>query len=503
MKFLADKVVLKEVDADATVIFVFEDELNIALLTELNTLTSDHFNEVIETSKFEAKKGNYLIYYSSNEARIKPIHLVGLGKKEKITAKILLNEGANLSRKILNSGIIKVGILLTPFFETKENNSWLELLLEGYYLGTYQFNHLKTTNLDKIKKIEQTTVFYSDESKSSLIKETTNNARVLAEAITNAKDLGNLPGNKATPNHLSEVALNMGRELPLKVTIMEKEELEVKGFGSFLSVSKGSYPDDDPRLIIMEYGEKKEDNDTIVLIGKGLTFDSGGISIKASSGMEDMKFDMCGGSAVICAMEAIAQLGGDQHVVGIVPATDNMPSGRASKPGDVVTSLSGKTVEIISTDAEGRMILIDAITWSMNYEPTVIIDIATLTGACVIALGAHASGMMGTNQELMDRLSEAGEAVYDRVWQLPLFEEYKDQLKTPYADMKHTGGRPGGAITAGYFLSEFTEGVPWAHIDIAGTGWTTKKEGISTKGATGAGVRLLTELVRSWKTFKK
>ncbi|MHA1910292.1 MAG: leucyl aminopeptidase [Candidatus Kariarchaeaceae archaeon] len=503
MKFLADHVDLKEVDVDTAVVFVFKDELDIALFSEFNTFTSEHFKQVIETSKFEAKKGEHLLYYPSNDAGIIPIHLVGLGEKEKISAKILLNEGANISRKILKSGIKKVGILLTPFFETEENSSWLELLLEGYYLGTYQFNHLKTTDLDKIKKIEQTAVYYSDDSKSSFIKEATNSARALAQAINNAKDLGNLPGNRATPRHLSEVAISMGREFPLKVTVMEKEELEVKGFGSFLSVSKGSYPDDDPRLIIMEYGEKKEDNDTIVLIGKGLTFDSGGISIKPSQGMEDMKFDMCGGSAVICAMEAIAQLGGDQHVIGIVPATDNMPSGRANKPGDVVTSLSGKTVEIISTDAEGRMILIDAITWSLNYEPTVIVDIATLTGACVIALGAHCSGMMGTNQELMDRLSKAGDAVYDRVWQLPLFEEYGKQLKTPYADIRHTGGRPAGAITAGYFLSEFTEGVPWAHLDIAGTGWTAKTEGSLTKGATGAGIRLLTELVRSWKTFKK
>jgi leucyl aminopeptidase len=320
--------------------------------------------------------------------------------------------------------------------------------------------------------------------------------QIVAEAACLVRDLGNQPGNVATPTMLAQTAQRIAQQHGLRCQVLDRVQIEELGMGAFMSVARGSQ--EPPKFIILEHNADHEDLQTLVLVGKGITFDSGGISIKPGEKMEMMKFDMSGGAAVLGTLQAVAQLDLPLHVVGLVPATENLPSGTATKPGDIVRALSGKTIEVINTDAEGRMILADALAYAQRYQPAAVIDLATLTGACVVALGHHAIGLMGNNLELIARLKEAGQASGERVWELPLWEEYHEQLKSDVADMKNVGGRPAGAITAAALLSKFAEGYPWAHLDIAGTAYTDEEKSYIPKGGTGVGVRLLVELLRNW-----
>jgi leucyl aminopeptidase len=313
-------------------------------------------------------------------------------------------------------------------------------------------------------------------------------ARALADGIKLARDLGNRPGNVCTPTHLAETASELAaRHDSLTCTVLEEAEMEKLGMGALLSVARGSRQP--AKLITLEYRGGAEGDKPVVLVGKGVTFDSGGISIKPGAGMDEMKFDMCGAASVLGTLSAVADLGLPLNVVGVVPATENLPDGNASKPGDIVTSMSGQTIEILNTDAEGRLILCDALTYSARFEPAVVIDIATLTGACVIALGEHASGLMSNDDQLAADLLAAGERADDRAWRLPVWEDYQKQLDSPFADMANVGGRAAGSITAACFLARFARNYRWAHFDIAGTAWLSGK----SKGASGRPVALLFE----------
>ncbi len=310
--------------------------------------------------------------------------------------------------------------------------------------------------------------------------------RAVAAGISLARDLGNLPGNVCTPRYLADQAQALAAR-HAKVTFRALDEARMKRLrmGSLLSVARGSR--EPPRLIVLEYRGAARAAAPIVLVGKGVTFDSGGISIKPSAAMDEMKFDMCGAASVIGAMEACATLGLPLNVVALAPATENLPDGNASKPGDIVTTMAGTTVEILNTDAEGRLILCDALTYAERYRPDVVIDVATLTGACVVALGAHASGLFSNHQPLADALLAAGDRAGDRAWQMPLWDEYAKQLESNFADVANVGGRDAGAVTAASFLSGFAAKQRWAHLDIAGTAWRSGKQ----KGATGRPVGLL------------
>ncbi len=314
-------------------------------------------------------------------------------------------------------------------------------------------------------------------------------ARALAAGLKLCRDLANRPGNVCTPTHLAETALALGEcHEQLAINVLEEADMEALGMGSLLSVSRGSRQP--AKLITLDYrGGGKEK--PIVLVGKGVTFDSGGISIKPGPAMDEMKYDMCGAASVLGTLAAIAESGAKINVVGVIPATENLPDGNASKPGDIVTSMSGQTIEILNTDAEGRLILCDALTYAARFKPDVVIDIATLTGACVIALGAHASGLMSNDDELADALLAAGTRSGDRAWRLPLWDEYQRQIDSPFADIANVGGREAGSITAGCFLARFTKDYRWAHLDIAGTAWVSGKN----KGASGRPVALLTEYI--------
>jgi leucyl aminopeptidase len=309
----------------------------------------------------------------------------------------------------------------------------------------------------------------------------------IAHGMDLARDLGNLPANICTPKHLADSALALAQEFPdLKVTVLERKEIEALGMGAFLSVTNGA--EEPPRFIVIEYQGNARKQKPLVLIGKGITFDSGGISLKPAADMDQMKFDMCGAASVMGTLRAVAELKAKLNVVGLIAACENMPSGRATKPGDVVKTLSGQTIEILNTDAEGRLILADALTYAERYEPEAVVDIATLTGAIVIALGRVASGVFSNSETLARALIAAGDDAYDRGWQFPLWDDYQEELTSNFADFANVGGRAAGSITAACFLSRFAKKFNWAHLDIAGVAWKDGKK----KGATGRPVPLLT-----------
>ena len=367
---------------------------------------------------------------------------------------------------------------------------------EGLVLGAYTFTELKSRTEDAPPPVElaEATVLVEGDDTASF-ESGAKVGEVIARADTLARNLGNQPGNVATPSYLADTARRVAAERGLACTILGPAELDAEGMRTLLAVSAGS--DEEPRLIVLEHRGGAEGEKPLVLIGKGLTFDAGGISIKPAQGMEDMKFDMCGGAAVIAAMQAIAELGVPLNVIGIVPSSENLLGGAAMKPGDIVRTHLGKTVEIVNTDAEGRLILADALSYARRFDPAAVVDCATLTGACVVALGHQASGLMGSDEALVEELRAAGERVGQRCWPLPMYDEYREQIRSDYADIKNSGGRPAGEITAGWFLREFAGDFPWAHLDIAGTAYGDGKLPYQVKGSTGAPMRLLVEWVRS------
>ncbi|NTU80980.1 MAG: leucyl aminopeptidase, partial [Chloroflexales bacterium] len=321
--------------------------------------------------------------------------------------------------------------------------------------------------------------------------------QAIARGVLFARDLTNGPGALVTPAALGDEAVALGQRLGLAVTVLDKAQLGEQGFGGILTVGQGSA--NEPRFIVMEYGTAGAGKPTICLVGKGLTFDSGGLSLKPADAMETMKSDMGGAAAVFGAMQAVAELKLPLHVVGLVPAAENMPSGTAYRPGDIVTTLSGKTIEVLNTDAEGRIILADGLFYAQRYRPAAIVELSTLTGAIIIALGPHAIGMMGTSQQLADRLSSAGEASAERVWQLPIWDEYHEMVKSEIADLKNLGGRPAGSITAAAFLTAFVGDYPFVHLDLAATAWADRPaKPYASAGGTGAGVRLLSEFLKAY-----
>jgi leucyl aminopeptidase len=363
-------------------------------------------------------------------------------------------------------------------------------------LGLYQFTELRTRDLDNIKDFDSLIILSQKDSKQLAAR--VDRAKAMASGIYLARDLVTLPPNLATPTILAERVGEVAEQAGVNFHLIEKEEAEKLGMGAFLAVAQGS---DEPGLMVaLDYQPSKDDEPPVVLVGKGITFDSGGISIKPSKDMDRMKHDMAGAAAVIGAIQVVAALRLPLRVVGLIPFTENLPSGKAYKPGDVIHSLSGLNIEVINTDAEGRMILADALTYAGRYEPQAIVDLATLTGACIVALGDDVAGLMGTDDELLARLQAAGEESGEKVWPLPLWDSYFKLMKSDVADLKNVDGRKAGAITAAIFLKQFVpEGVPWAHLDIAGCAWEEKGKPLVPKGATGMGVHLLVRLLQEWQ----
>ncbi|ABY36525.1 MAG TPA: leucyl aminopeptidase [Chloroflexus aurantiacus] len=417
--------------------------------------------------------------------------LIGMGKRSAITADTVRQAAALAVRyaqdaKVATFHIGYNGNLpLTPAV-------FGQAFAEGSVLGAYRYTRYKSDAKEQpTQKAVLQAATDADAAAAGVRR-----GQIIAQATAFARDLANGPGNDVTPAFLGQTALALGERYGLKTMVLDKAQLIEQGFGGILAVGQGSA--NEPRFIVMEYGSPDQ-GPPICLVGKGITFDTGGISIKPAEKMDDMKMDMSGAAAVFGAMQAVAELQLPLYVVGIVCAAENMPSATAYRPGDIIRTLSGKTVEVLNTDAEGRIVLADGLFYAQRYQPAAIVDLATLTGAIMIALGPHAIGMMGNNQELANRLIAAGEATAERVWQLPLWDEYRDAMKSEIADLKNTGGRYGGAITAAGFLAAFVGDYPWAHLDIAGTAWVEKpNRTYQSRGATGVGVRLLVELLQGY-----
>jgi leucyl aminopeptidase len=369
--------------------------------------------------------------------------------------------------------------------------------VEGAVLAAWDYRDLKTIpaeNDDPVVRLRSLTLLAADEAEAGEMKSGANVGRAVAEAENLARELAAKPANVATPSHLAEVAERIGGEGDMQVTVLDRAAIEAEGLGGMLAVAAGS--DEEPRFIILEYRGGTEGARPLVLVGKGVTFDTGGISIKPAEKMEEMKYDMSGAAAVLGAMQAVARLRPAVNVVALVPCTENLPSGRAVKPGDVITMYSGKTVEVTNTDAEGRLIVADALAYARRYDPQAIIDAATLTGSVVIALGHEAIGLMGNNGDLIDQVRAVGERTGERCWPLPLWDPYRKQLDSEVADLKNVGGRPAGSITAGWFLKEFVGDTPWVHLDIAGTAYRDEPAPYLRKGPTGVPTRLFIEWIR-------
>lgn len=452
--------------------------------------------DLLEAGDFRGRAKQSLMLYPRGAVAPRRLLLLGLGKRAGVSADTVRQAGALAVQKAQELQIptlamgLHGGLSLAPALAG-------QAFAEGAELGGYRYLQYKTgLSGEQTFQVESLKLLI-DSGDPAPIAAGIAAGQAIARAVAFARDLANGPGNDITPARLGEAAEELGARLGLKTTVLNKAQLTEQGFGGILAVGQGSAQE--PRFIVLEHGTKAAGVPTICLVGKGITFDTGGISIKPAEKMDDMKMDMGGAAAVLGAMHAVGELKPALHVVGIVCAAENMPSSTAYKPGDIVKTLSGKTIEVLNTDAEGRIVLADGLFYAQRYEPTAIVDLATLTGAIMVALGPHATGMMGTSQELADRLTRAGEASAERVWQMPLWDEYREMMKSDIADLKNTGGRYGGAITAGGFLAAFVGDYPWAHLDIAGTAWVERPtKAYQAKGATGVGVRLLVELLNGY-----
>ncbi len=466
----------KKTDAELKVYGYFKDDLD-GLLNNLGKDIAQHIKPQLKETKnglrFLNGKG---IWYS----------FFKLDDKHKATEESFRKYGANIAKEA-EAVSAKNVVAIMPTAEKVTADEAAGALTEGIVLGMYNYDELKTSDKNNTSALNSVSIY--NYSRVKISQKAIDHAQLVSEATNEARRLADAPSNMMTPTIFTHIVTGKAKKEGVRVKVLDKPVLERMGWGAFLGVARGSY--EPPKVVILEYngnrGKKKH-----VIVGKGITFDSGGISIKPSSGMEEMKFDMAGAAAVAMTVILTARLHMPVNLAAVIPLTENMPGGKAQKPGDVVKTLSGKTVEIISTDAEGRLILADALYYAVKtFKPESIIDLATLTGACVVALGSEASGIMGTEDDLIDRLVKAGEQSGDRLWKLPLWDDYKDLLKSDVADIKNSGSRWAGTIQGGIFLKEFVGDVNWAHVDIAGTAYLEKPKAYFKKGATGAGVRFL------------
>ncbi len=458
---------------------------------ELDQASAGALSQTLKFGDIEGEIGDSQMLYQVPGCKCERVLLLGLGdpkelkladlRKAAAEAVAVLNQGHSTGAVFHLDGIAPVDG--DPYRTARD----LVLTAEQ---TSYRFDQLKSDPKPPKRPLREITLAATDPNAANTLRLAASHGKAAGAGVNLARDLGNLPGNVCTPSYLAEQALAMGKANDrLSVEVLEEKDMEKLGMGALLSVSRGSRQP--AKLIVMNYRGGKTKAKPIVLVGKGLTFDAGGISIKQSAGMDEMKFDMCGGASVFGTIAACLELKLPLNVVGVVPASENLPDGDANKPGDIVTSMSGQTIEVLNTDAEGRLILCDALTYSERFKPELVVDMATLTGACVVALGQHASGLFSADDELADELLAAGQHSGDRAWRLPLWDDYQKLLDSNFADMANIGGKYGGAITAACFLARYTKKYRWAHLDIAGAAWLTGEE----KGATGRPVPLLTQFL--------
>jgi len=471
------------------VVGVFEPRRLSPAAQKLDEATDGSISALLRRGDMEGKLGQTLLIHSPQNALCDRILLIGCGKERELADEQYRKILAQTSKTLNETGSMEAVYYLTELPVKGRDIFWrVRQAVETTRHSLYRFDQLKSKKDSERRPLRKVILTVPNRRDLADSESSVRVGLAVSEGVQMARNLGNMPGNICTPTYLAEQAKTLTRiNKQLKVEVLEEADMEELGMGSFLSVARGS--EQPAKLIVMHYNGGKQDDKPIVLVGKGITFDSGGISIKPGAAMDEMKFDMCGAASVIGTMAAVTELQLPVNLVGIVAASENLPDGRATKPGDIVTSMSGQTIEILNTDAEGRLVLCDALTYAERFEPAAVVDIATLTGACVIALGKHACGLMSNHHPLTTDLLNAGRAAGDRAWELPLWPEYEEALKSNFADMANVGGREGGAITAAAFLSKFTRKYHWAHLDIAGTAWLSGPE----KGATGRPVPLLVQ----------
>ena len=469
---------------DCVIVGVFEGRKLTEAAKSLDMASNMAISAVLKSGDMDGKLNATVVLHQVAGVASARVMLVGLGKQVEFGER-QYRQVVRAAVKALPKGVASAGFFLSEIAIKKVNaQTKAAQLVEVVMDTTYQVNAIKAKKAEP--KVLTKIAIHVDKSENTQAEAGVKHGLAISAGVSLAKDLGNLPPNICTPSYLGEKAKKLAKQYGFKVQVLEKTEIEKLGMGSFLGVAQGSV--EPPRLIVLQHLKGKKSQKPVALVGTGITFDTGGISLKPGADMDEMKYDMCGAASVLGTFKAIGEMGLAINAVGIIPTCENMPDAGAIKPGDILTSMSGQTIEILNTDAEGRLILCDALTYAERFEPSAVVDIATLTGACVIALGHHPSGLFSNKDALAHELLAAGEMAHDRAWHMPLWEEFQSQLDSNFADMANIGGRAGGSITAACFLSRYAKKYDWAHLDIAGTAWKSGKE----KGGTGRPVPLLT-----------
>lgn len=467
-----------------------------------NPLVQTMLKRAFKTGDYSGKEGQCFLFYpdyqKKSSLQAKRVLVVGLGK-DQLTRETFRKAGGKAASSALQTKAQNIFVVIPEYYDFDISES-AECLAEGFILGAYSFRKYKHDDPEAEKPgfIKEVNLFGE---KYSAVRKGAYRGEIAAKAAIEARNMANEPGNHWTPSSFADHARHLAKNFGFRCTILEKSDMKRLGMGGVLGVNQGSAQP--PKMVIVEHRpiSKGKKHPTLLLVGKGLTFDSGGISLKPGSGMEEMKFDMCGGAAVLSVMQAVGEEKiKNVNVIAMVPSTENLPGPAALKPGDIIRHYGGKTVEVINTDAEGRLILADALAYGIKkYKPNFVVDIATLTGAVIIGLGHHRTGLLTNNDELSTKLMAAGERSGEPLWRLPLGPEYRKQLDSQVADLKNVGKRDAGTITAAAFLQEFVGETPWAHLDIAGTAWNFTEKPYVPKGPSAVGVRMLIELIRAWK----
>lgn len=485
---------IAQIEADALVVNLFEGvEQPGGATAAVDKALDGAISSLISRGGIKGKFGEVSIVHTLGKLPAGIVAIAGLGKRQDLNVDKIRGVAGEFCRALRKLNCHKIATILHGAgIGGIELEASAKAIAEGAILGLYSFTKYKKPEYEGIEEI---LIVVREKEKVPILKSASDKGKLVAEATNLARDMVNEPANYMTPSQMAEVAKGIAGKYNLEFKVFDREDMEAMGMGALLGVAKGS--NQPPKLITLTYKGDERSEKALGFLGKGITFDSGGISIKASEGMDEMKDDMAGAAAAMTALGAIAQLRPKINVTAVIPATENLPSGTALKPGDVLKAMNGKTIEVISTDAEGRLILADALSYAVKQGLSPLIDLATLTGACRVALGTLYSGLFGNDQDLVNKFLKATERTGERMWQMPMPEEYKEQNKSEIADVKNTGNRYGGAITAALFLAEFVANIPWVHIDIAGTAFSAKESGYIVKGATGVGVRTLVELALS------
>ncbi len=496
MKVTIIKDQFKSIMSDAVIIGIYQDIKSLdANLSEIDQQLDGVISNMISNSSFKGKESETLLIHTLGKIPAKMVLLLGLGKEEDFKEDTMRRVVGKAVKKLEKSKANTLAIMPIGLDKNMSPQIIGQCIVEGAILALYKFNKYKTDNENKENNLKE--IYIVSDDKATIDK--MNNGIKIGNALANgtiiARNLINEPSNVVTPEAMANKAMEIANKHGLEIDILEREDMEKLGMGSFLAVTQGS--DKPPKLIAIKYMGGNKDDEILGLVGKGLTFDSGGISLKPCTGMDAMKGDMAGGAAVLGTMDIIGNLKPKVNVIAIVGTCENMPSGKAYKPGDILTSMNGKTIEVLNTDAEGRLVLVDCITYALKQGARKLVDIATLTGACTVALGSTTTALISNNDEFVEEVKNASKNSGEKVWQLPSFPEYKELIKGDLADLKNAGGREAGTITAGLFLGEFAGDNPWVHMDIAGTSMASKDKGYLVKGATGVGVRTLYHLVKS------